>query len=102
MGIVILTMVGLFAIATGTLGSALGIVWATFRGRPPEDREDVQERAVAAGIGGAGLGAVAGFGNGPEFTWWGGDNIFMATCGMFLLAGLVVVAHLVAVGRGEP
>ena len=79
MGIVILTMVGLFAIATGTLGSALGIVWATFRGRPPEDREDVQERAVAAGIGGAGLGAVAGFcfglagfGNGPEFTWWGG------------------------------
>ena len=49
-------MVGYFAIATGTLGVALGFAWACSGDRSPGDRV---WWSVAAGIGGAGQGAVA-------------------------------------------
>jgi hypothetical protein len=51
-------MVGYFAIATGTLGVALGFAWASSGDR---SLGVCVWSSVAAGIGGAALGAVAGF-----------------------------------------
>jgi len=58
MGMVIVMMAGFCAIPTGILGLLLGFAWASSGDRSPGVRVCL---TLAAGIGGAALGFVAGF-----------------------------------------
>jgi len=55
---ILVLYVGFFAIPTSILGGALGIAWASSGDRSPGVRVCL---TLAAGIGGAALGFVAGF-----------------------------------------
>jgi hypothetical protein len=55
---VLVLMAGFWAIPTGILGAFLGFAWACSGDRSPGDRARL---TLAAGIGGAALGAVAVF-----------------------------------------